>query len=77
MSLKIIVQRNNEENRTSGNCQDVSTEFFGLRKPRVSNLPREAKMSSYHGAMTMKLGDPAKYVGRTVYEILTGEFPTV
>jgi len=73
----MIVQRNNEENQASGNCKDLSTETFGVRKLRVSNLLREAKTSRDQGAMTMKLGVPDKYVGRTVYEILTGEFPTV
>jgi len=64
----MIVQRNNEENRTSGNGQDVSAESFGMRKPHVSNLRREAKTSRDQGTMTMQLGDPDKDVGGTVYE---------
>jgi hypothetical protein len=65
VSLKMIVQRNNEENRTSGSCQDVSVESFGVRKTRVSNLHREVKTSRNQGTMTMKLGDPDKDIGRT------------
>ena len=42
--------------------------IFGVRKPRVSNLRREATTSRDQSAMTMKLDDFDKDVGRTVYE---------
>jgi hypothetical protein len=66
VSLKMLDKRNKESNRTSGNCQDISAESFGVRKPRVSNLRREATTSRNQSAMTIKLGDSNKDVGRTV-----------
>jgi len=42
--------------------------IFWREKKRVSNLRRETKTSRDHGAMTMKLGDPDKDVGRTFCE---------
>jgi len=68
VSLKMIGKRSKEANRTSENCQDVSAESFGVRKPRVSNLRREARTSRDHSSMTMKLEDSDKDVGRAVYE---------
>lgn len=72
----MIVHRNNEENWTSGNCQDLSAETFGVRTPRVSNLRREAKKSREQDAMTMNPSDPDKDVGRPSMNFVTGEFPT-
>jgi hypothetical protein len=68
VSLKMIDKRNKEANRTSENCQDVSAESFGVRKPRVSNLRRETTTSRNKSAMTTKLNDSDKVLGRTVYE---------
>jgi hypothetical protein len=67
-SLKVIGQRNNEANRTSGNFQAVTAESFSVGKSSVSNVRKEVKMLRDHKALAIKLGDPDKDVGRTVCE---------